>query len=397
MSKSLEVGPVLLIANYRLDGQHSMARVADLLETGLRSRGAEVHAIRPEPLFGRFANGHRGIAKWLAYIDKYVLFPFSLIRRARRCALVHIVDQSNAIYLFWLRSAKVVVTCNDLLAVRSALREIPEHRTGFTGRLLQKWILAGLRHADHIVCISEATKLDVLRLTGKPEEKVSTIYLGLDPVFEAELQGRLNKTAAGAAEGLCNEGESASRKTASANPSALARSEPVDYVLHVGGDTWYKNRRGVLRIYLEIRRRLGSLAPNLIMVGPALGPEIPGVQFLPEVTDPMLTDLYRNAALLLFPSLYEGFGWPVVEANACGCPAVISEIAPLIEAGGDAPVLISDPRDIQNAADRVIEVLSGDSHTRQRRREAGYENASRFSCRQMITQYVELYASMTPE
>src|SRR5271163_857840 len=110
--------------------------------------------------------------------------------------------------------------------------------------------------------------------------------------------------------------------------------------------------------------RLGSLAPNLIMVGPALGPEIPGVQFLQEVTDSMLTDLYRNAALLLFPSLYEGFGWPVVEANACGCPAVVSEIAPLIEAGGAAPVLISDPRDIQNAADRVIEVLGGDSLTR---------------------------------
>ena len=175
------MGPVLLIANYRLDGQYSMARVADLLETGLRSRGTEVQAVRPEPFFGRFAKGHSGIAKWLAYIDKYVVFPFSLMWRARRCALVHIVDHSNAIYLFWLPSKKVIVTCNDLLAVRSALGEIPEHRTGFTGRLLQKWILAGLRRADHIVCISEATKLDVLRLTGKPEKKVSTIYLGLDP------------------------------------------------------------------------------------------------------------------------------------------------------------------------------------------------------------------------
>ena len=133
------------------------------------------------------------------------------------------------------------------------------------------------------------------------------------------------------------------------------------------------------------------------MVGPALRPEIPGVQFLEEVTDPMLTDLYRNAALLLFPSLYEGFGWPVVEANACGCPAVVSKIAPLIEAGGDAPVLISDPRDIHDAADRVMEVLVGDSLTRQRRREAAYENASRFSRRQMITQYLELYASIARE
>jgi glycosyltransferase involved in cell wall biosynthesis len=391
------VGPLLLIANYRLDGQHSMARAADLLETGLRSRGTEVQTARPEPFFGRFAIGHSGIGKWLAYIDKYVLFPFSLMWRARRCALVHIVDHSNTIYLFWLPSKKVIVTCNDLLAVRSALGEIREHRTGFTGRLLQKWILAGLRRADHIVCISEATKLDVLRITGKPEKKVSTIYLGLDRAFEAELQGRLNEKTARGADAASDDGGASSRELASERATALSQDPSASYLLHVGGNTWYKNRRGVLHIYLEIRRRLGSLAPNLIMVGPALGPKIPGVQFLQEVTDPMLADLYRNAALLLFPSLYEGFGWPVVEANACGCPTVVSEIAPLIEAGGDASALISDPRDIHNAADRVIEVLGGDSLTRQRRREAGYVNASRFSHQQMIAQYLELYASIVRE
>jgi glycosyltransferase involved in cell wall biosynthesis len=393
----LEVGPVLLIANYRLDGQHSMERVADLLEAGLRSWGTEVQTVRPGRFFGRFAKGHSGIAKWLAYIDKYGLFPFSLMCRARRCALVHIVDHSNAIYLCWLSSKKVIVTCNDLLAVRSALGEISEHRTGFTGRLLQKWILAGLRRADHIVCISEATKLDVLRLTGIPEKKVSTIYLGLDRTFEEELQGRLNEKTARGADDASDEGKSSSREGTSERAEALSRDPPASYLLHVGGNTWYKNRLGVLHIYLEIRRRLGSLAPNLIMVGPALRPEIPGVQFLEEVTDPVLKDLYRNAALLLFPSLYEGFGWPVVEANACGCPAVISEIAPLIEAGGDASVLISDPCDIQGAADRVMEVLGGDSLTKQRRREAGYLNAGRFSRRQMITQYLELYASIVQE
>src|SRR5277367_6072472 len=112
-----------------------MGRVADLLETGFRSRGIDIQVVRPEPFFGRFAKGHSGIVKWLAYIDKYVLFPYSMMWRARRCALVHIVDHANAIYLFWLPSKKVIITCNDLLAVRSALGEIPEHRTEFTGRL----------------------------------------------------------------------------------------------------------------------------------------------------------------------------------------------------------------------------------------------------------------------
>src|SRR5208283_5718722 len=143
------------------------------------------------PLFGLLAKGNA--RKWLSYLDKYILFPLQLMIRARRCRLVHIIDHSNAVYAFWLSRIRTIVTCNDLLAVRSALGETPEHRTGLTGRLLQKWILAGLRRADHIVCISEATKLDVLRLTGKPETKVSTIYLGLHPAFEAELQDRLNE------------------------------------------------------------------------------------------------------------------------------------------------------------------------------------------------------------
>src|SRR5260370_37656547 len=102
--------------------------------------------------------------------------------QARRCLLVHVVDESNAIYLFWIRSQKSIVTCNDLLAVRSALGEIPEHRTGFAGKLLQKWILGGLRRASQIVCISEATRFDVLRLTGKSEREVSRIYLGRAPM-----------------------------------------------------------------------------------------------------------------------------------------------------------------------------------------------------------------------
>jgi glycosyltransferase involved in cell wall biosynthesis len=395
------VSLVLLIANYRLDGQQSMTRAAELLENGLRSRGKEVDVVRPEPFLGQLAKGIPGLAKWLAYIDKYLLFPFSLIQRARNCALVHIVDHSNAIYLFWLRSRKVVVTCNDLLAVRSGLGEMPEHRTGFTGRLLQKWVLAGLRRADHIVCISEATRADVLRLTSKPEKEVSTIYLGLAATFDVELQKRLNQKAARATKGASAERcsglgiELSEPFTTIANGSP--RVIPGPYLLHVGGNTWYKNRQGVLDIYCEVRRRLGKLAPNLIMVGPALETEIEGVHFCQEVTDGTLAELYRNAALLLFPSLYEGFGWPVVEANACGCPAVVSRIAPHIEAGGSAATFISDPRDINEAADCVIEILRSDTFTTRNRQEAGYVNACRFSLQHMITEYIEMYDSVARE
>jgi glycosyltransferase involved in cell wall biosynthesis len=370
----LTVMNVLLVANYRPDGQQSMLRAADLIEREFRAVGIQVRVIRPEPVFGRLIPKWSRSAKWLGYLDKYLLFPFCLMWQARRFALVHIIDHSNAVYVFWLRSRKSVVTCNDLLAVRSALGEIPEHQTGFSGRCLQKWILAGLRKADRISCISDATKRDVRRLTGKSETEVSIIYLGLEPIFAAELERRLRLPEA---EGV-NHGP--------------GRSDP--YILHVGGDTWYKNRPGVLSIYDEIRKRLGHLAPDLVMVGSPLKPEIQGVRFLREVTDTKLLDLYRNSALLLFPSFYEGFGWPVVEAQACGCPTVVTRTAPLTEAAGNAAAWIADPRDIDQAADRVLEVLHEDSGQREQRQRAGYASASRFSRQEMAAHYLELYASL---
>ncbi|MBV9673888.1 MAG: glycosyltransferase family 4 protein [Verrucomicrobia bacterium] len=381
---------ILLITNYPLDGQQSMWRAAGLIESGLRANGVEVLVAQPQPFFGLIGKILPRLGKWLAYLDKYLLFPIILMSRARRCLLVHIVDHSNAVYLFWLRSQKSIVTCNDLLAVRSARGEIPEHRTGFGGKLLQKWIRAGLRRATHIACISEATRLDVLRLTGKSEQEVSRIYLGLGPAFEAELERKLSSgvvlpPARRQGDPIVLREQCRSRGSATL---------PIPYILHVGGSTWYKNREGVLKIYVELRRRLGRESPNLILVGPPLESPIHGVCFLQNITDDLLVELYRNAALLLFPSLYEGFGWPVVEANACGCPALASRIDSLVEAGGNAAVWIEDPRDINQAAERVIEALRDDPAKKQSRQEAGFRNACRFSYRNMIAQYLELYTSI---
>jgi alpha-1,3-rhamnosyl/mannosyltransferase len=73
-------------------------------------------------------------------------------------------------------------------------------------------------------------------------------------------------------------------------------------------------------------------------------------------SDEELRDLYRGAALLLFPSIYEGFGWPVLEAMACGCPVVCSNVASLPEVAGDA-ALMAGPDDVGRLADHCVAVL----------------------------------------
>jgi glycosyltransferase involved in cell wall biosynthesis len=381
---SSERGPpgtvtVLLIANYLPDKQKSMTRIAELLESGLRSAGIRARVIQPTAVFGGWIENAGGFGKWVRYLDKFFLFPFKLISALAGVDLVHVVDHSNAVYLHFLGRQKSVVTCNDLLAVRSGLGEFAENRTGISGKIFQRWILGGLVRAKRLVCISDATKRDLLRLTQKPEADVSRTYLALGEAFRIALESNLEEDRTGAI----------GRENGSPAGGAEKR-----YILHVGGDTWYKNRSGTLKIYSEVRARLGQNAPGLVMVGPPLQTFEAEVTFLQDLADTELAALYAGAELLLFPSLEEGFGWPVVEAQACGCPVVTTGKPPMTEAGGTAAIYLRDPCDAKSAAETVIAVLQYDSATRARIRDEGFQNAQRFTEPAMIAGYLQVYRSL---
>jgi glycosyltransferase involved in cell wall biosynthesis len=351
---------ILLVGNYLNDRQESMLRFADTLVEGMKARDVQVTLIRPEAFFGRLKPGAAGLGKWLGYLDKFLVFPFVLKRHAPRFDVVHICDHSNAHYTRHLCALPCLVTCNDLLAVRSALGEFPQNPTGWTGRILQRLILRGLKRARRITCISKATRSDVLRLTGLPEARVDVTYMGFN------------------------------------YPYSPAAPDPQrkPYLLHVGGGQWYKNRAGVLAIYAELRMLCGKNPPKLILVGPPPAGAPPGVESVSGVDNERLRALYSSAELLLFPSLEEGFGWPIVEAQACGCRVVTTRKAPMTEIGGDAAFYINDPQDAKAGARTVLEVLTQDAETRRRAVEAGLENAAQFSTEKMITSYLAIYEEL---
>jgi glycosyltransferase involved in cell wall biosynthesis len=170
------------------------------------------------------------------------------------------------------------------------------------------------------------------------------------------------------------------------------------YILHVGGDQWYKNRAGVISIW----KALGDIAQRtkLVMVGPELNPGT-DVICLPHVEDETLRALYSSAELLLFPSIEEGFGWPIVEAQACGCRVVTTQKAPMTEAGGDAAFYIPErPADSKNrgwsesAALVVKRVLEQDEAGRADSIARGLKNAARFSTEIMAQRYVAIYKEL---
>ncbi len=344
---------ILLLGNFAPDRQESMLRFSRLLAAGLRERGHEVTTWSPEPRLVRLLPRYRygGPMKLVGYFDKFVLFPRSVRRRLAReqkADVVHIVDHANSVYAP-LFSRNVLATCHDLLQIRAARGEFPQHRVSRLGRRYQAWILENIARLPHVVVPSQKTARDLQRLTNHPREHVTVIPLALNypyqplpPASARLVLGRM----------LLERGL----------PPGLLEHGGRGFLLNIGGGQWYKNREGLLATYAELRRLMNP-APRLVMVGKPLAPHLhvllrrlnlqDDVVHLSNLSEPQLEALYSVAQALLFPSWHEGFGWPIAEAQACGCPVFTSERAPMTEVGGDAACYL-DPADPQESARRIV-------------------------------------------
>jgi glycosyltransferase involved in cell wall biosynthesis len=114
---------------------------------------------------------------------------------------------------------------------------------------------------------------------------------------------------------------------------------------------------------------------------------------VPNASNEILEALYNGAHALLYPSRFEGFGWPIIEAQACGCPVVCSSAGPMAEVAG-AGALLHEPDDEENFAADLLRL--NDPEERRRWSAKAFENAKRFSAARMISEYRELYRSLAP-
>lgn len=373
---------ILLVGNFAQDRQESMQRFADLLLNGLRDRGHKIELIAPVPKLSRGVNyRYAGFPKYLGYVDKFVFFPRVLRKKiaAFQPDVVHVIDHANAVYAGAV-AAPALVTCHDLLQIRAARGEFLQQRPGSFGRFYQRWILRQLGQAPFAACVSARTQEDLCRLSGMPLEKTAVIHNGLNFDY--------HPIEAGAARELLR----------SLSPAGAALAENPDFFLSVSGQQWYKNRPGLLRIYAALRVHFPTT--RLVMTGKPLKPadEALARQLglsdhiipLPGVDNPGLRALYRLARGLVFPSWEEGFGWPLAEAQACGCPVFTSNRAPMTEVGGDAAVYFDPAGDPAQAADTIAAALAN----RDQLVAAGLDRAPLWQTDRMLTAYIELYRKL---
>jgi glycosyltransferase involved in cell wall biosynthesis len=368
---------ILLVGNYPLDNQTSMLRYAEMLCRQLALRGHQIEMIQPQSIVGNLVS-QRALRKWLGYVDKYIFFPATLRSRSLAFDLVHVCDHSNSMYLPHTSGRPSSITCHDLLAIASAQGRYPEQRISATGKVQQRWILKHLTSARHVVCVSAHTARELATFTSEASQDVAIIPNGLNFPYSP-----------------------ASEEAVHHLRERLGLAAGEQYLLHIGGDHWYKNRAGVLRIFQSLSRLLrtaGALVPRLVMAGQALSQETRDyiathqlTASVIEVADPSneeLRSLYTGAAALLFPSLYEGFGWPLIEAQSCGCPVITSNRSPMTEVAGDAALYI-DPAD-ESAAATLIAVSLDRLHLL---RDAGFRNIQRFDAERIAEEYERFFAA----
>lgn len=382
---------VALIGNYLPDRQESMLRFGQLLADGMQSRGWSVQTWRPEPRFTKLISQYRysGIPKYLGYLDKFYVFPRVARKRQRAMpsdTVYHIVDHGNAMYASHFNRARLLTTCHDLLQVRSAFGEFPQNRVSRSGQRYQQWILDWLKRSERVACVSHKTRDDLVRLTGLPSAKVDVVYLGLNynyrPMPPPEATSALT--------------EALHRNGFTAVPAFGLGYD--SFLLGVGGAQWYKNRAGVLSTFAALQRRAGA-PKHLIFVGPPFEPEVQqiidqyslgsSVYRLSGVSNEELRAAYSLAVGLLFPSWEEGFGWPIVEAQACGCPVFTSNRAPMNEIAGPAACLV-DPGDPEAAADAIARALPRLAEMR----EEGLRQSTRWTASAMLDRYEQIYEEL---
>ena len=392
----------------------SMTRYASWLVDDMKRRGHEVQIWTPKAVFYRLPVPER-LKKWMGYVDQFVVFPAQVkwrLLRQPRATLYVFADHALGPWVPLVARRPHVVHCHDFLAQDSALGRIPHNRVSQTGRLYQRYIRNGFRQAHAFIAISQKTREDLMDVVD-PSSRCDVVYNGVNPRFKPAADVPAQRRALGQALGI-----------------DLSRG----FVMHVGVNTWYKNRQGVLAAYEAWRRtraqdagasgEVGTAgvagdaeAIPLLMIGPPPPDALTALQagmhsaadihFLSDVSDEQLAALYGAATVFLFPSIAEGFGWPIVEAMASGCPVITTGAAPMTEVAGDAAVLIpvSTLQDTEDPAPwttpwaaragAALARVAGLSATeRQAMVERGLAQAKHFDSAKALDRIEAIYASL---
>jgi glycosyltransferase involved in cell wall biosynthesis len=261
----------------------------------------------------------------------------------------------------WVRRRRVVVTHHDCTHER-----FPQLFSNAASIVNAKLKL--FRQADAIICVSESSRNDLLHFYDVESHKTHVVHHGFSPLPETPGGGRLEQ-----APYLLYVGARTAYKNFSLLLDAFSRSRlaPHYRLLAVGGGAWTT----------EERARIASLGLS------------GSVTLIPKAQDTVLFNAYQNAALFVYPSLYEGFGFPPLEAMSLGCPVLVNRTSSLPEVCGDAAFYL-EASDADEVARVLVSILDDDSELAIKRR-LGEQRVMLFDWGRTARSTLEVYRGVT--
>lgn len=262
----------------------------------------------------------------LRQIYIYFLYPLKLWYLFHNSKeIIHISSQGYAHLAHFFPRDKLIITCCDIIPFI-----FPENKF-FIQRMLLNFTFSGLKKAKKIIAISNSTKNDLIRYLHIPKEKIKVIYPGILKDFK---------------------------------PLNIKKK---NFILYVGA--YYKSKN--LTVLFKSFLKISKIYPNLRLVIVNDKNNLPKelsllmnnlhlsdkIDFTGNISEKTLIRLYNQAKLLIHPSIYEGFGLPVLEAMACGCPVLTSNKSSLSEVVGNAGIVVN-PNDINGFIEGIKEIIA---------------------------------------
>ncbi|MEO1287414.1 MAG: glycosyltransferase family 1 protein [Chloroflexota bacterium] len=310
-------------------------------------------------------------SKWLARVWHRMQLPVPVELITGQVDLFHATDFT----LPPTRSTtKTIVTVHDMSYVR-----VPDAASPRLRAYLDAVVPRSTRRADHIIADSQATKDDLIEFYQLPENEITVLLSGIDSRYQVIdddlwLMTIRNYYRIPSVPYLFTVGTIQPRKNYSRVIRALKQLRNTGYDLHLviaGGKGWLED---------EMYQTLEETGLNNVdhLIGYA--------------KDEHLAGLYSGAEAVVFPSLYEGFGFPVLEGMACGTPVVTSNVSSLPEVAGEVAIMV-DPYDVEAIANAIRRVLD-DSDLRAEMIHRGFEQASRFTWEKSARHLRNIYADV---
>lgn len=277
--------------------------------------------------------------------------------------LLHLPNQHFGRFALFLKTP-FVITVHDVARFRFRLaEETPSERIGL-------WLdKKGIKGASLIIAVSQFTKRDLIELLKVPPDKVAVVYNGINHrVFYPREKKPLGSP----------------------------------YLIYAGSERPRKNLGRLLEAFAKLKREFPEL--KLVKVGEGgrdprfrqatlakvkeLGLE-GEVNFVGHLRDDELAEYYSGALCMVYPSLYEGFGFPPLEAMACGCPVAVSRATSIPEVVGDAGLLF-DPCNVEEMAEAIKRIIT-DEELRKKLIERGLERSKKFTWQRTAEKTWQLY------